>query len=206
MEQAKLGTKATRAGVIQTLYDRKYIVGEQIAVTDLGFQVVDVLMKHCPTILSSTLTAELEEKMNSVEEQKQNRQQLISETVGILKTVTAKLRENEDAIGAQLAEALAKSSLAEQTVGPCPDCKTGKLVILRSKKTGKRFVGCTNYFAGTCKTAFPLPQLGIVKPLQTACKSCGLPIIQLGQKGRRLRTLCLNPNCPSKKKWQKHKF
>jgi DNA topoisomerase-1 len=199
MQQANLGTKATRAGIIQTLYDRKYITGERMAVTDLGYQVVDVLMKHCSTVLSPALTAELEEKMNAIQELKQTRQQVLSEAIEILKPVTAKLKENEDAIGKQLARALAEVNLAERTVGKCPTCKTGTLIILRSKKTGKRFVGCTNYFTDTCKTAYPLPQKGIVKPLRATCRNCGAPTVRVWQRGRRAWTLCLNPDCTLKR-------
>jgi len=38
MEKEEIGTKATRAATIQTLYDRKYLQGnESLTVTDLGF-------------------------------------------------------------------------------------------------------------------------------------------------------------------------
>jgi DNA topoisomerase-1 len=204
MQQANLGTKATRAGIIQTLYDRKYIAEEKIWVTELGYQVIDVLQKHCPTVLSSSLTAELEEKMSQIQEGKETRQNVLSEAVEILKPVTAKLKENEADIGEQLSQALTKASLDERTVGACPTCKTGKLVILLSKKTGKRFVGCTNYFKNTCKSAFPLPQKGIVKPMRTVCKTCGYPTVQVWQRSKRSWRLCLNPNCSSKSKRSQH--
>jgi DNA topoisomerase-1 len=74
---------------------------------------------------------------------------------------------------------------------------------LRSKKTGKRFVGCTNYFEGKCKAAFPLPQKGLVKPLGNVCKSCGWPTVRIWMKGKRPWNLCLNPKCPSKTKEEK---
>jgi DNA topoisomerase-1 len=127
----------------------------------------------------------------------------LSEAIEILKPVTAKLKENEDAIGKQLSQSLAASSLAERTVGVCPTCKTGTLVILHSKKTDKRFVGCTNYFTGTCKTAYPLPQRGIVKPLRRACSGCGSPTVRVWQRGRRAWTLCLNPDCTLKREKSK---
>src|SRR4030042_3398277 len=43
MEVEKIGTKATRAGTIQTLYDREYIREEKILVTDVGLEFVEVL-------------------------------------------------------------------------------------------------------------------------------------------------------------------
>ncbi len=198
MQKENLGTKATRAGIIQTLYDRKYIAEASITVTDLGFEVVNVLQKHCPTVLSSMLTAKLEEGMNEIQDNKATREKVLGEAIEILKPVTAKLKENEDVIGKQLSRALGKSRLEERTVGDCPSCKTGKLLIIRSKKTGKRFVGCTNYFQSTCKTAFPLPQQGVVKPLQTKCMSCGYPTVLVWHRGKRSWKLCLNPACPLK--------
>ncbi|MEM3356385.1 MAG: hypothetical protein QW166_01005, partial [Candidatus Bathyarchaeia archaeon] len=71
---------------------------------------------------------------------------------------------------------------------------------LRSKKTGKRFVGCTNYSSGACKTAFPLPQKGSVKPTGNVCSACGLPTVHVWLKGKRPWNLCLNPKCPTKER------
>jgi DNA topoisomerase-1 len=123
----------------------------------------------------------------------------LNDAIAILKPVTAKLKEKEDIIGKAISRALAKSKLEERTVGECPSCKTGNLLIIRSKKTGKRFVGCTNFFQGTCKTAFPLPQRGVVKPLHARCKTCGYPMVRVWLRGKRSWQLCLKPNCPSKK-------
>ncbi len=46
MEKEEIGTKATRAATIQTLYDRKYIHGiSNLVVSDLGFEVIEILIK-----------------------------------------------------------------------------------------------------------------------------------------------------------------
>jgi DNA topoisomerase-1 len=200
MEKEGIGTKATRAGTIQTLYDRKYIRDERIEVTDLGFEVVEVLRKHCPSVVSSELTRKLEEKMGEIQQGNETRANTLKNTVEILKPVALKLKKNEKAIGANLSQAIKKSKLEERVIGACPNCQNGKLVILRSKKTSKRFVGCTNYFEGTCKTSFPLPQRGTVKPSGRTCRSCGSPIVRVWLKGKRAWNLCLNPDCPAKKK------
>lgn len=203
MEKLNLGTKATRAGIIQTLSDRKYINDDKIVVTDLGFEVIDVLKENCPTVLSSSLTAELEERMRKIQEKEETREKLLAEVIEILKPVVATLKERENAIGEKLSRALMKAKMEERNLGACPNCKTGKLVILYSKKTGKRFVGCTNYFEGVCKNAFPLPQVGLLKSLHAPCNNCGHPTLQVWAKGRRAWRFCINLNCPAKRKGKK---
>ena len=195
MQEEEIGTKATRAGIIQTLYDRKYIREERIVVTDLGFEVINVLKKYCPTVVSIELTRKLEERMSEIQQRKETRENVLQDAIEILKPVTEKLKEKEKVIGAQLSQALKKSKLEERVIGACPICQNGKLVILYSRKTRKRFVGCTNYFEGKCKTAFPLPQRGFVKPLGNVCKSCGWPTVQIWMRGKRPWNLCFNPKC-----------
>jgi len=199
MEAGKIGTKATRAGIVQTLYERKYIREESIAVTDIGFEVAEILTKHCAPISSIELTRNLEERMYEIQQAKETRENTLKDAIHVLEQVTTKLKENEKAIGFGLSQAIRKAKLEERTVGTCPKCQDGKLVILCSKKTGKRFVGCTNYFENTCKAAFPLPQSGTVKPSGKICRSCGWPIVRVWSKKIRLWNLCLNPECPSKK-------
>jgi DNA topoisomerase-1 len=200
MEKEEIGTKATRAGIIQTLQDRKYIREERIVVTDLGFEVVDVLKTYCPTVVSLELTRKLEERMNEIQRGKETRENVLQDTVEILKPVTQKLKEKEQEIGERLSRAIQKARLEERVIGACPICQNGKLVILRSRKTGKRFIGCTNYFEGTCKTAFPLPQKGLAKPSGNVCKSCGWNTVRIWIRGKRPWNLCLNPKCPAKTK------
>jgi DNA topoisomerase-1 len=195
MEEEEIGTKATRAGIIQTLQNRKYIREERIVITELGFKVVDVLEKYCPIVVSPELTRKLEERMNKIQQGKETREKVLKATVEILKPVTEKLKEKERIIGAQLSQAIKKARLEEKIIGACPICQNGNLVILRSKETGKRFVGCTNYFEGKCRTSFPLPQKGLVKPLVNVCKSCGWPTVRIWIKRKRPWNLCVNPKC-----------
>ncbi len=199
MEREEIGTKATRAAIIQTLYDRKYLSGTtNLSVSDLGFEVVEVLQNYCPTVVSSEMTRNLEKRMEAIQQGKENKQKVLQDTIENIKAVMSELKEKEPEIGSMLSKPLQQSRLDERTVGACPKCLDGKLLILRSKKSGKRFVGCTNYFEDKCSTAFPLPQTGTVKPLGTVCKSCGSPIVAVYQRGRHPWRLCLNINCPTK--------
>jgi DNA topoisomerase-1 len=199
MEKEKIGTKATRAATIQTLYDRKYLSGTtNLSISDLGLEVIEVLSKYCPTVVSSEMTKALEERMEEIQQGNETKQNVLQNTTETLKLVISELKENEAEIGAQLSQPIQKNRQDEHTVGACPKCVGGKLVILWSKKTGKRFVGCTNYFEGKCNVTFPLPQTGTVKPLDKVCKSCGSPIVGVYLRGKRPWKLCLNMNCPTK--------
>ncbi|HKZ93407.1 MAG TPA: DNA topoisomerase I [Candidatus Bathyarchaeia archaeon] len=203
MEKEGIGTKATRADIIETLYNRKYTVGERIAVTDLGFDVTAVLRTHASQVISVKLTRDLEEKMERIQQNLEKRENVLQEAIDRLKPVLATMKQQEAAIGQALTEAVKKARLQERVVGACPNCQTGKLMIIFSRRTGKRFIGCTNYFQSICKTSFPLPQRGIVKPTGKTCKTCGWPILFVRMPGKRPWTLCINPTCPKKEERRK---
>ena len=198
MEEAEIGTKATRADIIQTLYNRKYVRDERMTVTDLGFEVLEVLKNHCPTVVSIKLTKELERRMNQIHEKKERRENVLASVIEILKPIMNEFKEKEKVIGEQLSDAIRRAKLQERIIGTCPTCKTGNLMLLRSRKTGKRFIGCTNYFEGSCKTSFPLPQRGTVRIPRKNCRGCGWPTVQVLIHGKRPWTLCFNPGCSSK--------
>jgi len=205
MEETGIGTKATRANVIKTLYDRKYIREEKIVVSDLGFEVLEVLEKYCPSVVSIELTSELEERMNKIQAKKEDKEGVLVDTVKMLKPIMEELKKKEKIVGEQLSIAIRKAKLEERIVGSCRVCGTGKLMILYSRKTRKRFIGCTNYFEGKCETSFPLPQKGSIKPLRKNCNRCGWPTVQVQRRGKRPWTLCFNPNCPLKDERRKNR-
>ncbi|MFA7398268.1 MAG: DNA topoisomerase I [Candidatus Bathyarchaeia archaeon] len=199
MEKEEIGTKATRASIIETLKERKYLIGtDRLSVSDLGFEVIDVLEKYCPTVVSPDMTRSLESKMDAIQCSQETKNSVISDAIERLKVITAQLKNEEGSIGEQLSFALQQSRLESNTIGTCPNCK-GALIIITSKKTKKRFVGCINYFQNKCSTTYPLPQLGIIKPLARIC-SCGTTMVSVYLKKRAPWRLCLNPQCPTKEK------
>jgi len=198
MEEAGIGTKATRTETIQTLYDRGYIKGERMIVTAVGFEITEILEKYCPSIVSTELTRELENKMDSIREGKEEREKILTHVVGILEPVVDALKKEEKTIGEQLSNAVRRAEFEETTIGTCPVCKTGKLVIIHSRATGKRFVGCTNYFRGNCNASFPIPQKGVLRLQGKKCAKCGWPTVETWIR-RHLWTICLNPECTSRK-------
>ena len=79
-----------------------------------------------------------------------------------------------------------KPAPEDEVKQPCPKCGS-KLVKRLSKKTGKKFYGCTNY--PECDFAAP----GV--PTGDKCPECGGFIIS-GFKGRKF---CMNGDCPTRK-------
>jgi DNA topoisomerase-1 len=169
----------------------------------LGFDIADVLSRYCPRVTSVKFTRELEEKMEKIQTNNEDRVNVLVEAVNQLKPVLEELKEREQTIGQVLSKAIKRARMQERIIGNCPDCKTGKLMILYSRKTKKRFIGCTNYFKGICTTSFPLPQKGTAKPAQKNCKGCEWPLVFVRLKGRRPWMLCFNPDCPLKEERRK---
>lgn len=198
MEQAGIGTKATRANIVQTLYNRKYIHHENIQPTNLGTKIAEILKKHCPTITSTKLTRQIEEQMAKIQNNTETRQNVLETTIQILKPVTEKLKQNEETTGIQLQSAMHEMAAEQRAIGACPNCKTGSLIIVYSKSTHKRFIGCTNYFNHTCTTSAPIPQRGPIKPTHRHCATCSWPTIQTRTRANHTWILCLNPACPQK--------
>jgi len=198
MEEVGIGTKATRADTIQTLYERKYVRNERITVTDLGFEVLELLKNYCEKVVSVEMTKELENRINGICQAQEKREDVLAGAIEILEPVLKEIRQKEGEIGERLSNAVARTRLEESIIGPCPICKTGKLVTIRSKKTGKRFVGCTNYFRGLCNASFVLPQKGTIKVNGRNCRGCGWPTVQVRTGGKRAWVLCFNPDCPLK--------
>ncbi len=200
MEKEEIGTKTTRSTIIDTIINRRYVHFESMVVSPLGLGVVETLEKYAPEIVSIGFTRELEKDMNLIEEGKLRKSHVLLDSIRKLKPILENMRSKEKEIGSMLDEAVRKARLVERTVGPCPVCKTGDLMIITSKKTGKRFVGCSNWRKGLCNASFPLPQKPhIISTVKKKCPICGWPRILVRSKKKRYWTLCLNQNCPQKK-------
>ncbi len=80
----------------------------------------------------------------------------------------------------------------------CPSCKLGMLMLIRSRKTRKRFIGCSNYLNG-CDVSSPLLQKARLRALKQACTACMWPVViyRYSRKSKWTR-MCSNHECPSR--------
>lgn len=146
MEKRNLGTRATRAEILKTLYDRGYIIGQSIKVTRLGEVVVKSLKDYAPRVLNEELTRKFEEENEQVMNGKLKREKVLKEARETLTNLLTDFKKNEKKIGKKLLEGLVEARKEERHLGTCVNCKTGDLRVLKSRFSGKFFVGCSNYF------------------------------------------------------------
>ena len=205
MEDEKIGTKATRAGIIQRLFDRGYMEGKEINPTPLGVAVVNVLQEQYPILVKSEMTRNLEQIMDDVQNGTKDIQNTVFAVKKELKELLDLFHQKETEIGLALYKNLQLTEKSDIIVlGECQQCKKGELRIIRSKKTGKRFVACSSYFDKSigCNATYPIPNTGTIKPTKKVCIHDNLPIIEW-QRGRKKITMCISPDCPSKKEGEK---
>ncbi len=70
LEADGIGRPSTYASIIDTLKKREYVVvdGKKFVPTELGYGVKNLLEKHFPNIMNIKFTAEMEEKLDLIEE------------------------------------------------------------------------------------------------------------------------------------------
>ncbi len=195
LEKRNLGTKATRASIVDTLFNRGYVQGKSIEATEFGIKTADTLAKYAPKIVDEELTRHFENEMEDIQNEKRKPEQVLQEAKVELTHILSDFRLKEKEIGEELKVANRKAQDIASTVGTCPVCKAGILMIKRGK-FGK-FIACNKY--PECKVTAKLPSSGGVKVTEKTCESCVWPMIMIIRAKRAPQTLCINPDCATKK-------
>lgn len=199
LEELSLGTKSTRATIVQTLFDRGYAQGKSIEVTPLGMTVFEALAKNVPELTSEELTRNFEEEMAAIEGGGKKKEEVLEEGREALTRIMEEFKEKEEKIGKELFEAMKDTQTNASTLGKCNSCKGGNLMLRRSKYG--IFVGCSAY--PNCRNLFPLPKQASVKASGKVCEKCSTPIVWIRRKGKRPFSMCLDPKCVTKANWGK---
>ena len=80
----------------------------------------------------------------------------------------------------------------------CPQCKLGELMVIRSKTTRKRFMGCSNFYGG-CKASSPLLQKARLRATKKPCTVCKWPMIIFRySRNQKWTKQCSNIKCESR--------
>jgi len=205
LEKRNLGTKATRASIIETLYDRGYVKEKSIEATPLGISLIETLEKYSPVIIDEELTRKFEKEMDSIVESKKDfevkEKKVIDEAKVTITNIAKDFEKNKKEIGSELMNAETKlweKQKEENKLNVCPKCQKGMLTIMYSRKTRRQFVACDKY--PDCKNTFTLPPNGVIKRTEKICEECGFPMLIRLSKGKRPWEFCFNPECEKNKK------
>ncbi len=190
LEDRNLGTKATRAEILQTLYDRGYVAGKSVNVTKLGEAVGKALKENCPTIVSEELTRRFEGEMEKVYAGHKHREKVVEEAKEVLGKILDEFKAREKDIGMKLAAGLEASWREASRIGKCPKC--GNDLMMKKSKFGI-FVGCGGY--PECRNTYPLPRSARISALGKVCKTCDAPMIKVVRRWGRSLGTCIDTKC-----------
>lgn len=197
LEKKELGTKSTRAQIVDNLYQRHYIKEKSIEATTLGMSAIKTLEKYCPEIIDERLTRYFENEMDEIMDGKKKQKEVLEESKVVLEKILVHFKDNEDNIGKELLEATKETRDVMSKVGLCPSCSEGDLMIRRGRFG--QFVACNKY--PKCKTTFSLPSNALIKPVDKECNECKFIQVTVIRKGKRPWTYCLSKECPAKLRW-----
>ena len=215
MEERGLGTKATRADIIQKLFDRGYVYGNPPVPSETGIALYEAFKNYVPAMATPEMTAELEAEMDRIAAGEMTKGAVVGESRDLLHKTWSEIDGNRE----ELAKVIWKGMDQDRILGPCKVCEEAgrtkedgspnMLRIIRAKKSGKRFVGCQGWTAddpNSCDQTFPLPQRGDVFRLEDRCSICDqTPRLKVVPFRGRSWNLCLNDDCESMQEMKKRR-
>jgi len=219
MEERGLGTKATRADIIQKLFDRGYVYGNPPVPTETGVALYEAFKNYVPAMATPEMTAQLEAEMDRIAAGDMTKNAVVGDSRELLHKTWTEI----DASREDLAKVVWKGMDEDRILGPCKVCEEAgrtkedgspnMLRIIRAKKSGKRFVGCSGWKAdadpgdpNSCDQTFPLPQRGDVFRLEERCSICDrTPRLKVQPFRGRPWNLCLNDDCESMQEMKKRR-
>ncbi len=210
MEELGLGTKATRADIIQKLYDRGYVFSNPPEPSETGIAMYKAFHEYVPRMATPEMTAELEQDMDQIAAGKTSRDEVLRISREMLHSTTSDLQERREDLAKQIWAGMDE----DKFLGPCKVCEEAgrkhedgspnRLRIIELKG-GKRMYGCEGWdrdnpeSPNSCQVSGPLPGRGYdLWRLEESCSICGeMPRLTVkGFRGRPWK-LCLNDDCPS---------
>lgn len=190
LEKRNLGTKATRAEILENLKKRGYIVDKSIKVTELGLKMDQVLTEEVPLLVDEDLTRKFEEELEQIREEKCEPDKVLNEAIEELKKILDTIKSKEKEFGAKLADASKLARIEMAKISKCPNCKEGTLVIKQSQKLKKKFIACDKY--PECKTIFNAPQTPVLKGIPDQPDENGKIWVLAGKTEGNLQKVCIN--------------
>jgi DNA topoisomerase I len=196
LEERGIGRPSTYVPIVSTIQDRGYVEQQdrRFVPTWLGETVNELMVKHFPEIVDIGFTADMEQRLDAVEQGAQGWTAFLKDFYAALRAQLERAETEMDKIQKPVEELDEKCpecgrplvirtgrfgrfiscsgfpeceyrrSVVVKTGALCPDCG-GDLVERKGRKTGKVFWGCANYPACNFATWD--------RPLPAPCPECG---------------------------------
>jgi len=218
LEEKGIGRPSTYAPIISVLLDRYYVTrnNRQLMPTVLGKMISKILVESFPDVINEKFTADVENELDEVEQDKVVWNDMIRDFYGPFKNRVDEVESKTESIKGFLDEEtdlkcdkcgkpmvkklgrfgffLACSGFPEChntksiPLAKCPvDGCDGDIVERKSKGRGKSFYGCTNY----PKCSF----ISHFKPIDAVCPKCGWFMVEKFDKKNGNYKSCINPDC-----------
>lgn len=218
MEQNGIGRPSTYASIISVLNKRKYVEkeGKYMKPTAVAYQITDMLMEYFGDIMDVGFTAEMENKLDDIENSGKDWHEILSEfyppfeqklvsaftakdelTDIVCEKCGAKMIRKENKYGKYLAcssypacSNIVSESAPTVSDTPCPKC--GQMMVVKSGKFGK-FLACPNY--PECKSTLPFGEKKEIV-FEGICPECGKPTKKMKSKAGKIFFGCSGyPSC-----------
>lgn len=178
LERNGIGRPSTYASIIKSLLNRHYVEFENknLFPTEIGFNVIDLLLQYFKDIINEDFTADMESKLDKIEDDSENWKDILRKFYN----------EFEPKLSKAMLDKQDYKIKDEPTGEICPEC--GGKLLYKKGKNGK-FIGCENF--PNCKYT-----KNIIKSLEVKCPKCSGKIIEKVSKRGKIFYGCENfPNC-----------
>ncbi len=135
LEERGIGRPSTYAATIEVIQERQYVkqVERRLHPTELGKTVDAVLRQNFPNIVDVAFTADLEKRLDSIEEGTREYEPTVREWYEPFAETVERAERSMERVRVP----------ARETGEECPECEIGRLVV-REGKFGE-FVGCSRF-------------------------------------------------------------
>ena len=200
LEEKGVGRPSTYASILSTIIDREYVNKEKskLKPTLLGCSVNDLLVQGFPEIMDVKFTADMEEKLDSVEEGNINWVELLK---GFYKGFSSRLDKAQDTM-----KSLKRDGIPTDIA--CDVC--GSHMIVKWGRNGE-FLSCSRYPECKNAKAFEYDPDGVIKVVEKVppviredikCDKCSSPMVIKQSRRGEFLACTRYPDCKNAKNFE----
>jgi len=200
LEEKGVGRPSTYASILSTIIDREYVSKEKskLKPTLLGCSVNDLLVQGFPEIMDVKFTADMEEKLDNVEEGNVNWVELLK---GFYQGFSSRLDKAQDTM-----KSLKRDGIPTDIA--CDVC--GSPMIIKWGRNGE-FLSCSRYPECKNAKAFEYDPEGVIKVVEKVppviredikCEKCGSPMVIKQSRRGEFLACTRYPECKNAKNFE----